>query len=36
MSPGLTTNPDGSFVDRKAFLAQIGRGSSVTMAATKR
>src|SRR6476620_3522240 len=38
MSPGLTptsrmsssnTNPDGSFIDRKAFLAQIGRGSSV-------
>jgi ketosteroid isomerase-like protein len=23
------TNPDGSFVDRAAFLAQIGRGSSV-------
>lgn len=23
------TNADGSFVDRKAFLAQIGRGSSV-------
>ena len=38
MSPGLTPtsrlssstpNPDGSFIDRKAFLAQIGRGSSV-------
>jgi Domain of unknown function (DUF4440) len=25
----FNTNPDGSFVDRKAFLAQIGRGSSV-------
>lgn len=23
------TNPDGSFIDRSAFLAQIGRGSSV-------
>ena len=23
------TNPDGSLIDRKAFLAQIGRGSSV-------
>jgi ketosteroid isomerase-like protein len=23
------TNPDGTFIDRKAFLAQIGRGSSV-------
>jgi ketosteroid isomerase-like protein len=23
------TNPDGSLLDRKAFLAQIGRGSSV-------
>jgi len=23
------TNPDGSFLDRKAFLAQIGRGASV-------
>jgi ketosteroid isomerase-like protein len=23
------TNPDGAFIDRKAFLAQIGRGSSV-------
>jgi len=23
----FNTNPDGSFVDRKAFLAQIGRGS---------
>jgi hypothetical protein len=26
----FNTNPDGTFVDRKAFLAQIGRGSSVT------
>ena len=25
----LNTNPDGTFIDRKAFLAQIGRGSSV-------
>jgi ketosteroid isomerase-like protein len=25
----FNTNPDGSFIDRKAFLAQIGRGSSV-------
>jgi hypothetical protein len=25
----LNTNPDGSLVDRKAFLAQIGRGSTV-------
>ena len=23
------TNPDGTLIDRKAFLAQIGRGSSV-------
>ena len=23
------TNPDGTFIDRKAFLAQIARGSSV-------
>jgi len=23
------TNPDGAFIDRKAFLAQIGRGSTV-------
>ena len=23
----FNTNPDGSFIDRKAFLAQIGRGS---------
>ena len=23
------TNPDGSFIDRKAFLAQIARGSTV-------
>jgi hypothetical protein len=23
------TNPDGSFIDRSAFLAQIGRGSTV-------
>ncbi|MBV8753240.1 MAG: nuclear transport factor 2 family protein [Hyphomicrobiales bacterium] len=23
------TNPDGTFIDRKTFLAQIGRGSSV-------
>ena len=23
------TNPDGTFIDRKAFLAQIGRGPSV-------
>src|SRR5215510_13133801 len=25
----LNTNPDGSLIDRKAFLAQIGRGSTV-------
>jgi hypothetical protein len=25
----LNTNPDGSLVDRAAFLAQIGRGSTV-------
>jgi ketosteroid isomerase-like protein len=25
----LNTNPDGTLVDRKAFLAQIGRGSTV-------
>ena len=25
----FNTNPDGTFIDRKAFLAQIGRGSSV-------
>ena len=25
----VNTNPDGSFIDRKAFLAQIGRGASV-------
>ncbi len=25
----LNTNPDGSLIDRAAFLAQIGRGSSV-------
>jgi hypothetical protein len=25
----FNTNPDGSFIDRKMFLAQIGRGSSV-------
>src|ERR1043165_8762137 len=25
----FNTNPDGSLIDRKAFLAQIGRGSSV-------
>jgi ketosteroid isomerase-like protein len=25
----LNTNPDGTLIDRKAFLAQIGRGSSV-------
>ncbi|HJZ32435.1 MAG TPA: nuclear transport factor 2 family protein [Hyphomicrobiaceae bacterium] len=25
----FNTNPDGSLVDRNAFLAQIGRGSSV-------
>jgi len=25
----FNTNPDGSFIDRKAFLAQIGRGSLV-------
>ena len=25
----FNTNPDGSFIDRRAFLAQIGRGSSV-------
>ena len=25
----LDTNPDGTLIDRKAFLAQIGRGSSV-------
>jgi ketosteroid isomerase-like protein len=25
----FNTNPDGTIVDRKAFLAQIGRGSSV-------
>jgi hypothetical protein len=25
----LNTNPDGSLIDRKAFLAQIGRGSAV-------
>jgi Domain of unknown function (DUF4440) len=25
----FNTNPDGSFIDRKDFLAQIGRGSSV-------
>jgi len=25
----FNTNPDGSLVDRKAFLAQIGRGSTV-------
>ena len=25
----LSTNPDGSIVDREAFLAQIGRGSTV-------
>jgi len=26
----FNTNPDGSFIDRKAFLAQIARGSSVS------
>jgi ketosteroid isomerase-like protein len=26
----LNTNPDGTLVDRAAFLAQIGRGSTVT------
>lgn len=26
----LNTNPDGSLVDRAAFLAQIGRGAGVT------
>src|SRR4029453_10770653 len=25
----FNTNPDGSFIDRKAFLAQIGRGPLV-------
>ena len=25
----FNTNPDGTFIDRKTFLAQIGRGSSV-------
>jgi ketosteroid isomerase-like protein len=25
----FNTNPDGTFIDRKAFLAQIARGSSV-------
>ena len=25
----FNTNPDGTFIDRKAFLAQVGRGSSV-------
>ena len=25
----MNTNPDGTLIDRKAFLAQIGRGSSV-------
>ena len=25
----LNTNPDGTLIDRKAFLAQIGRGSAV-------
>jgi hypothetical protein len=25
----LNTNPDGTLIDRKAFLSQIGRGSSV-------
>jgi ketosteroid isomerase-like protein len=25
----LNTNPDGTMIDRKAFLAQIGRGSTV-------
>jgi hypothetical protein len=25
----FNTNPDGTFIDRKAFLAQIDRGSSV-------
>jgi hypothetical protein len=25
----LNTNPDGSIVDREAFLAQVGRGSTV-------
>jgi hypothetical protein len=25
----LNTNPDGTLIDRKEFLAQIGRGSSV-------
>src|SRR6516164_1772630 len=25
----FNTNPDGTFIDRQAFLAQIGRGSSV-------
>jgi len=25
----FNTNPDGTLIDRKAFLAQIGRGSSV-------
>jgi hypothetical protein len=25
----FNTNPDGAFIDRKAFLAQTGRGSSV-------
>jgi ketosteroid isomerase-like protein len=25
----LNTNPDGTLIDRKAFLAQIGRGSTV-------
>jgi hypothetical protein len=25
----FNTNPDGTFIERKAFLAQIGRGSSV-------
>ena len=25
----LNTSPDGSLIDRKAFLAQIGRGSAV-------
>jgi hypothetical protein len=25
----LNTNPDGTLIDRKTFLAQIGRGSSV-------
>ena len=25
----LNTNPDGTLIDRRAFLAQIGRGSAV-------